>query len=418
MKVRWRICFLLFLTWVLSYIDRSLMPMAIPFIGKEFHLQPAVMGVVLSAFFVGYAVTQIPGGMIADRLGPRKTIALGVAAWSVFSIVTGLAGSVAQLIGIRVAFGLGEGVHPPASFKAISAWFKTEERARANGLVLSSNTIGPMVAPLLFTVLMTAFGWRKAFFVISAPGFAIALAVYWYLRDRPAEHSRITPEEISEIGEESAGQRAISFSEMLRYQALWRLFFIYTMWDVTWWGFQAWLPAYLLNRGFTVLKTGAVAALPFAAGFVGILVVAHIADKTRKRRAILAAVLGGNALSMLLIPAAPNAAWAIAFLMTAGFFLPAIHGPFWSLPMDLLPSKVIGCASGFINTGGQIAGIAAPVIMGGLIQSTGRYEAGFLFLAASASLSGLLVATLRASPQRIQDGTPVLSEARARSMNG
>src|ERR1700692_4252910 len=74
MKVRWRICLLLFLTWVMSYVDRSLMPMALPLISQEFHLSPTVMGVVISAFFVGYASMQIPGGILADKFGPRKTM--------------------------------------------------------------------------------------------------------------------------------------------------------------------------------------------------------------------------------------------------------------------------------------------------------------------------------------------------------
>ena len=79
MKVRWWVCLLLFLTWLMSYIDRSLMPMALPFIGQEFHLNPTVMGAVVGAFFIGYAAMQIPGGLIADRFGARNSITLGEA---------------------------------------------------------------------------------------------------------------------------------------------------------------------------------------------------------------------------------------------------------------------------------------------------------------------------------------------------
>ena len=71
MKARWWVCSLLFLTWLVSYVDRSLLPMALPFIAQEFHLSPTLMGVAASAFFVGYAAMQIPGGLIADKFGPR-----------------------------------------------------------------------------------------------------------------------------------------------------------------------------------------------------------------------------------------------------------------------------------------------------------------------------------------------------------
>lgn len=409
MKVRWWICALLFLTWLMSYVDRSLMPMALPLIAQEFHLSPAVMGVVISAFFVGYASMQIPGGILADKFGARKMMTAGVTLWSIFSVLTGAATSLTNLIWVRILFGLGEGIHPPAAFKALSSWFNSAERARANGLVMSSNTIGPMIAPIIFAVLMGAFGWRNAFYLVSIPGFLIAFAVYWFLRDQPAEHPRMTSREMTEIGQEN-NQDEVSLRELFRYKALWKLFFIYMMWDVTWWGFQAWLPSYLLKeRGFTLLATGAVAALPFAAGFIGILAAAYISDRTRKPRLVLVSVLLGNALFMLLTATAGNATMAVVFLTATGFFLPAIHGPFWSLPMDLLPSRVIGASSGFLNTGGQIAGIASPVIIGALIELTGHYEAGFTFMALSAAVSALLVGALRESKARAVGESVVVS---------
>ena len=409
MRVRWWICLLLFLTWLMSYVDRSLMPMALPLISQEFHLSPTVMGVVISAFFVGYASMQIPGGILADKFGARKTMTAGVALWSIFSVLTGAATSLTNLIWVRILFGLGEGIHPPAAFKALSSWFNSAERGRATGLVMSSNTLGPMITPIIFATLMGAFGWRNAFFLVSIPGFLIAIAVYWYLRDQPAEHPRITSRELAEIGEEK-NHDAVSFRELLRYKSLWQLFFIYMTWDVTWWGFQAWLPSYLLKeRGFTLLATGAVAGLPYAAGFVGILAAAYISDRTRKPRLVLASVLLGNALFMLLTATAGNATTAVVFLTATGFFLPAIHGPFWSLLMDLLPSQVIGSSSGFLNTGGQIAGITSPIVIGALIQLTGRYEAGFIFMAISAGLSAILVGVSKESKVRTVARSVVVS---------
>ena len=402
MKVRWRVCFLIFLTWLLSYLDRSLMPMAVPFIGEEFHLSPTAMGVVISAFFVGYGFMQIPGGFVADKFGPRKSIAVGVFFWSAFSFLTGTVGNLATLIGVRVLFGLGEGIQPPAAFKAISAWFGRAERARANGLVMSSNSLGPMIAPALFAVVIAAYGWRTAFFLDCIPGFLVAAAVFWYLRDTPSEHPRITAIELAEIEAPLQTMETVPFSELFKYGALWKLFFIYMTWDMTWWGFQAWLPSYLLKvRGFTLLHTGFAASLPFAAGFVGLLAAAFLSDRLGRRKPILLAVLAGNALFMLLTATATSATAAVCFMTATGFFLPAVQGPFWALPMDMLPSRVMGYSSGFINTGGQIAGVCAPIVIGVLIQITGLYEAGFLFMAASATVSMLLVASLK-EPRMVQ----------------
>ena len=398
MTARWWICFLLFLTWLVSYIDRSLLPMALPFIGQEFHMSPTLMGVAASAFFVGYAAMQIPGGLIADKFGARKTITLGVTCWSLFSLLTGRASNLTSLISVRILFGIGEGVHPPAAFKALSAWFPSSERGRASGLVMSSNALGPMIAPMLTATVIGAFGWRSAFYLISIPGFLIAFAVYWFLRDQPAG----APESRTEEG--------LGFSALVRYRALWYLFFAYMTWDVTWWGFAAWLPSYLLkSRGLTLARTGVVATLPFAAGVAGMLIASYIADRTGKRKLVLAAVLLGNALFLLLTATAANTTMAVIFLTATGFFLPAIHGPFWSLFMDFFPSRVMGYSSGFINTGGQIAGIASPIVIGALIQWTGHYDAGFLFMACSAGVSALLVLALREPKNTVE---PLGTESR------
>jgi len=400
-KVRWWVCFLLFLTWLMSYIDRSLMPMALPLIGKEFHLSSTLMGVVAGAFFIGYGSMQIPGGMLADKFGARKSITCGVFFWSVFSVLTGAARSLAVLIWVRIFFGFGEGVHPPAAFKALSAWFNSSERARANGFVMSSNSLGPMIAPIIFATVIEGFGWRKAFYLVSIPGFLTALTVYWYLRDRPAEHPQITRAELAEIGDECGKQEKFSYSELLKYKPLWQLFFIYMTWDMTWWGFQTWLPSYLLKaRGFTLFRTGVVTALPFAAGFVGLLAASYISDRSRRPKIVLIWVLLGSSLFLVLTAIATNATTAVICLTAAGFFLPAIQGPFWSLPMDRLPSRVMGYSSGFINTGGQIAGVVSPIVIGALIQLTKHYHAGFIFMALSACASALLVSTLRDSRGR------------------
>ena len=124
MKVRWRIC-LLAVFDVGDVIRRSQpdadgAPADRP---VEFHLSPTVLGVVINAFFVGYASMQIPGGILADKFGARKTMTAGVTLWSIFSVLTGAATSLTNLIWVRVLFGLAEGIHPPAAFKALSSWF-------------------------------------------------------------------------------------------------------------------------------------------------------------------------------------------------------------------------------------------------------------------------------------------------------
>src|SRR5579859_5957013 len=105
-KHRYWILAILFLASALCYLDRMAMASAIPFIAKDFHLSQTAMGAVLSAFFIGYAAMQIPGGMLADRFGPRPVLTAGIAWWSIMTAATGLATGLSGLLALRLFFGL------------------------------------------------------------------------------------------------------------------------------------------------------------------------------------------------------------------------------------------------------------------------------------------------------------------------
>jgi MFS family permease len=108
---------ILFLTWVVSYMDRMVMSVAIPYIAKDFNLSPVAMGGVMSAFFAGYALCQIPGGLLADRFGARRLMVTALVWWSAFTAITGAVGSLTSMLVVRVFFGIGEGLFPGGSFK-------------------------------------------------------------------------------------------------------------------------------------------------------------------------------------------------------------------------------------------------------------------------------------------------------------
>jgi Sugar phosphate permease len=414
-KVRWWIIFILFLAWMMSYFDRSMFSVALPFIGKNFSLSPIVMGFSTSAFFLGYAIMQIPGGMISDKFGSRKTVALGVLFWSIFSALTGVAGSLVSLILIRILFGLGEGIFPPGSWKMVSNWFSSKGRASANSMMLSSNLVGPALAPIVFAPMIGVIGWRPSFFILAIPGALIAAVAIWYLRDHPKDHPSITQAELKEIstGKDStamAKQEKIPVGKLLKFVPLWQLFFIWMTWDTTWWGFLSWLPTYLYSaRGFTLIKTGLLTSLPYLVGLIGMVLAGYIADRLHNRKIVIIPALLGNALFMVLTVFSPNVTTAIICLIGLGFFLPSVYGPFWSLPMDLLPSQVMGYAAGFINLGGQIAGFVAPIVIGYLVQSTGNYVAGFIFMAIAAVLSAIITMTLSEKKSLVNSQTSNIS---------
>ncbi len=171
---------LLYVAFLISYVDRTAISLALPQIGKDFNLQAADLGVVISAFFLGYAIMQVPGGWLADRFGSKYVIVVAIAMWSVFTVTTSFAWSLASLIVIRLVFGLTEGAFPSASFKSIAELFVKPDRPKLAALLTSSNYAGSMLAPLIMAPLIIALSWRHAFAAIGLAGVAFALITWFW----------------------------------------------------------------------------------------------------------------------------------------------------------------------------------------------------------------------------------------------
>jgi MFS family permease len=404
-RSRWTIIAVLFATWLISYFDRSLIATALPFIGHDFGLSPTLKGFVSSAFFIGYAAVQIPGGVLADRVGPRRVAFAAVLGWSIFCALTGAAGSILTLITVRVLFGLTEGAFSPASWKILSMTVDETNRARANALMLTSNLVGPALAPIVLVPFIGAMGWRPAFWCLAIPGIFAAFICWKYLPANGSDAKRNAQNQTV-----TSTVEPISMRKALMNPVIGKLFLIWGTWDITWWGFISWVPSYLYSgRSFSLEKTGLLTSLPFAVGIIGMLGAGYAADRIAKRRTVIMVCLVGNATFLTLLAFAKSPAAAIACLVGVGFFLPAMYGPFWSLPMQLLPSSLMGAGAGLINFAGQIAGFVSPIVIGYTVGVTGTYTAGFLFLAAAAVTCLLITATLREPSREVSQAVTVSS---------
>ena len=151
---------LIWIGWMMSFLDRMVMSLSLPFIGRDMHLDATSQGAIISAFFFGYALCQIPGGLLADRFGARKVMSIGIAWWSVFTTCTGLVGSYPIMLVLRGFFGVGEGCFPGASWKTIATYFPPKERATATAVQSTVNTLGPALASLVAAGIIASFGWR------------------------------------------------------------------------------------------------------------------------------------------------------------------------------------------------------------------------------------------------------------------
>lgn len=179
----YRTLVLVFLGFIVCFIDRSAMNIALAYVGKSFTLTPAQLGVVGSAFFFSYSLMQVPGGWLVDRFGTKWMTVLSLLAWSVFTVMTGFAWSFTSLIIIRVLFGIGEGSYPSAAMKQVRLAFPENKRGQASAVAISSNYIGNALAPFIVAPLIALLSWRGAFHVVGVLG--LVYLAFYYFFERP-----------------------------------------------------------------------------------------------------------------------------------------------------------------------------------------------------------------------------------------
>jgi MFS transporter, ACS family, hexuronate transporter len=376
--------------WVIDYVDRVMMAVALPYIGAEFTLGKTEQGWLITVFALVYLLCQIPGGMLADRFGARRLLVVSLLLWSVFTALTGLAWGLAALLVIRALFGVGQGLFPGASFKAIAERTTPDRRATAAGAMLGANVLGGGLAPLIAAPLLLLFGWRNTFLVAAVAGVAIGLLLWSLL-------PRALPGRLTGAGQGSGPSPGLS--TVLRSAAVWKFAALFCATNMLGYGMLTWVPSYLLEaRGISLLGTGLFAAIPGLVMTVTTLLGGWLFDRffhDRARLYVIPLLLCTAVLLVLMIRAETAAgftlfqtlAMAVSGLSTMGIL---------GMPVRALPPEVIGSGMGVVNVGGQLAGVIAPVLMGWLVENY-SYSAAFALLIGT-TLLGAVIAFL--VPQR------------------
>ena len=376
----------LFAAWLVDYVDRLVITLALPAIGEQFHLDEAAQGAILSAFFVTYALSQIPGGVLADRWGSKPVMLAAATLWSGFTALTGAASSYAWLLVTRLGFGMCQGLFPGASLKAISERTERHGRLTASSIVVASNTLGAALAPLVGAPLIALVGWRQSFLSVAGLGF-VMVAILWFALPPPVHAHELEPEAgpPPRVGPLGAGVR------LLRSGTLWIFALVFFGFDLVGWGLVAWVPPYLVEqRHLALVDTGLLAAIPWFGASVATVLGGVLFDRLLHDRyrwlVVPCMLLTAGCLYLML-----SAETIVGFVVweTTGVFLMSLANmPIFGLPLRLLPPGVAASGTALVNFGGQLGGAVAPVAMGALAQSVG-FDAAFAFLVFGAGLTAV-----------------------------
>jgi len=375
-KHRFAILGILYAASGLCYLDRMVMASSLPFIARDLHLSPLVMGQVLSAFFLGYSLAQIPGGLMADRFGPRPMLTASIVWWSLMTGLTGLAPGLAVLLMTRVLFGLGEAPFPPAAYKAMAIWVPPAALGRASGLQQAATAVGATVAPLFVAAAVLRWGWRSSFYLLVIPGLMLAGLMWRYMRNSPLESRRVSPREMTDYVSTEVQSRTAraNLAESLRTPAVWWCASSFFLANSVAWGLMNWLPTYLLGtRGFSVEKMGIFAAITNLAGVVGYILGGYLCDRYFRHQLKIPIIIGLLISTgfTYLAAVAPNGEWAVVFLIPVFMFSNVAATALSTIPLVIVPKHAVGGAFGMVNTAGQLSGILSPLVVGYVLDVTG-----------------------------------------------
>ena len=372
-RIRYLLIMLIFVVSAVVYIDRSNMSIAGIYLAKDYHISQFQLGWVQSAFLAGYALFQIPAGWVVGKLGPRKTLTLGLLWWSALTVATALvppdmAGALWVLIGVRFVLGLGESVAYPASNQFIAAWFPTQERGKANGWVFGGVGLGSGTAPPLIGLIIVAFGWHAAFYFSAVVGLVICGVWYLAARDAPAEHPKVTAAELAHIRagmpvKMEGAMPPVPWGKIFSSRDVWMVTIAYVAFGYVAFIFHTWFFPYVKNGlGLDMKQSVLLTAIPFIAMTTCCLAGGVVSDWLVKKKGqyIGRSVFGAFTLfltcGLLLVGGnAHNPYVAIAILACAAGALYFGQATYWAVGADF-GGHYSGIVSGLINMGGQIAG--------------------------------------------------------------
>ncbi|WP_408402893.1 MFS transporter [Paraburkholderia sediminicola] len=394
---RHRLLAMLFVTVVITYLDRSNLSIAATAIAQDLQLDPAHMGLVFSAFGWSYALLQIPGGMLVDRTRPRLLLALVIGLWSLATILQGFASAFAMLLSLRVLLGALEAPAYPTLNRVVTTWFPDSERARAIATYTSGQYVGLAFLTPALVLTQQHFGWQGVFFLTGAIG--IAWGFVWYaLYREPSEASDVNEAELEtiraggglvELGDTRrarARYTAADWRSVLGNRKLWGVYIGQIAVTSTLWFFLTWFPTYLVKyRHMDFLKAGFMAAVPFLAAFVGILASGLLSDWMIKRGvsatvARKVPIVTGLLLSTAIVGAnyVETTSMVILFMAIA-FFGSGFSSITWVLVSSMAKKELLGLTGGMFNLMGNLSSICVPIVIG-LIVRNNDFKPALVFM--------------------------------------
>jgi MFS family permease len=369
----------------ISYVDRGNVATAAPLMKDELRLSASEIGFLFSAFYWSYIPGQLLAGWLGERFNAYRTLALGLALWSLATAATGLVSGFAVLLAMRLVLGVGEGAIFPCSSKLIAQHIPAHRLGVANGAMATGLALGPAFGTFFGGLLMARYGWRTTFVLFGLV--SLLWLVPWFNVTRDARARE----------REAPRDKAPGFLAILARREAWaasigHLCGNYIFYFVIWW-----LPLYLVKaRGFTVPQMSVIGGLIYlvyaascqATGWLTDLWTRAGASQNRVRKTFIVVSGAGSAAAMLGC-AFGNASVSVACLVAAALFFGLATPNIYAIGQILAGPRAAGNWIGVQNCIGNFSGVLCPLITGFVVDRTGSFFWAFA-IACGVTLFGIV----------------------------
>lgn len=377
--------------YTLIYMDKTIIGTSLIPIANNFHLNSTQTGLIVSIFFLGYSIMQVPFGYIADKFGYKPVLMFTLINCAVFTLLFGLAGVFPLFLVIRFMMGIGDAGYPSSSAKSVALNYPIEKRPFAQSLLLATGGIGGILSSVIGVKMISSYGWQSIYYLLSGLFVLALLGITIMLPNKGAMPSA---EEKSKV----------KIKEVLCNRSVWAIFFAMLSYNIVIYSLNTFMPTFLVKTyGVKISQLTPILAAAALLGVAGALLAGKLFGRFVGREKPMLLTIAGLLGLLLVIASVIRSYVTVCVLLSVSiFFCELMFVGLFTWPHKILHKRMIGSSIGVINTGGTLGGFIGPTLFGVIIDhSHGSYVPAFIGMGIFALAAGLLA--LAVKDQRVSE---------------
>ena len=403
-RVAFRFMPLLFVGYVVAYLDRVNVGFAKLQMLGSLHFSEAAYGLGAGLFFVGYFLFEVPSNLLLHKLGARRWIARIMITWAILSMATAWVQTPTMFYIVRFLLGVAEAGFFPGMILYLTYWFPSHRRGKMVALLMAGNPVSGLVGGPLSGYIMHsthgAFGmdgWQWLFILEAMPSIVLGIVVFFWLDDRIADARWLDDDEKrliqGEIDANAASHTHGSVRAVFTSARVWLLCLILFGIVMGSYAIGFWQPTIIRGTGIDdPFVIGLLTMIPYTAALVSMIAAGRNADRTRERRWHIAgpALLAASGFIICALNG-DHAVMSMIGLTLAAMGVVTALPMFWALPTAFLGGTGAAAGIALINCTGNLAGFISPAVIGWLKTVTHTLSSGLFVVAGTLTLSALLI---------------------------